>query len=43
MNIDWQTALAVGIVTITLTIFIHRLMRPKKKSGCGHDCGCGKS
>ncbi len=40
---DWQTLTAAGIVIITLTIFLVRLARPKKKkSGCGHDCGCGK-
>jgi hypothetical protein len=39
---DWQTLTAAGIVVITLTIFLVRLARPKKKSGCGHDCGCGK-
>jgi FeoB-associated Cys-rich membrane protein len=39
---DWQTLTAVGIVGITLVIFLVRILRPKKKSGCGHDCGCGK-
>lgn len=39
---DWQTYTAAGIVAVTLAIFIFRLTRPKKKSGCGHDCGCGK-
>jgi hypothetical protein len=39
---DWQTLTAAGIVIITLTIFLVRLARPKKKSGCSHDCGCGK-
>jgi hypothetical protein len=39
---DWQTLTAAGIVVITLTIFLVRLARPKKKSGCGHDCGCEK-
>jgi hypothetical protein len=38
----WQTLTAAGIVIITLTIFLVRLARPKKKSGCSHDCGCGK-
>ena len=36
---DWQTLTAAGIVIITLTIFLVRLARPKKKSGCGHGCG----
>ncbi len=39
---DWQTLTAAGIVVMTLTIFLVRLARPKKKSGCGHDCGCNK-
>ena len=39
---DWQTLTAAGIVIVTLTIFLIRLALPKKKSGCGHDCGCGK-
>lgn len=39
---DWQTYTAVGIVVITLVIFLVRLARPKKKSGCGHNCGCDK-
>ena len=39
---DWQTLTAAGIVGITLVIFIVRLTLPKKKSGCGHDCGCDK-
>lgn len=39
---DWQTLTAAGIVTVTLAIFVVRLLRPKKKSGCGHHCGCGK-
>lgn len=39
---DWQTYTAIGIVVLTLTIFLVRLARPKKRGGCGHDCGCGK-
>jgi hypothetical protein len=39
---DWQTPAAVAIVVITLTIFLVRLARPRRKPGCGHDCGCGK-
>jgi hypothetical protein len=42
MNLDWQTLAAAGIVIITLTIFLVRFTHPKKKSGCGNDCGCGK-
>ena len=39
---DWQTLTAIGIVALTLVIFLVRLARPKKRGGCGHDCGCGK-
>jgi hypothetical protein len=39
---DWQTIAAAGIVIITLVIFAVRLTRPKKKSGCGSGCDCGK-
>jgi hypothetical protein len=42
MPFDWQTLTAAGIVIITLTIFLLRLARPKKKSGCDHGCACGK-
>jgi hypothetical protein len=42
MTFDWQSLTAAGIVTLTLAIFISRLVRPKKKAGCGKDCGCGK-
>lgn len=41
---DWQTITVTGIVVGTLTIFLVRLARPKKTSGCGkHGCGCGKT
>lgn len=39
---DWQTTIAIGIVALTLTIFLVRLARPRKKRGCGHGCDCGK-
>jgi hypothetical protein len=39
---DWQTYTAAGIVAITLLVFLVRLARPKKKHGCGHDCGCDR-
>ncbi len=42
MNFNWQTFFAITLVTLTLTFFIVRLARPKKPSGCGHDCGCDK-
>jgi hypothetical protein len=40
---DWQTLAAAGVVAVTLTIFLIRLARSPKKSGCGKGCGCGKS
>jgi hypothetical protein len=40
---DWQTLTAAGIVVFTLTIFLVRLARPRRKPGCGHGCSCGKS
>jgi hypothetical protein len=42
MTPDWQTLTAVGIVTLTFTIFLIRLARPKKKKACGKGCDCGK-
>jgi hypothetical protein len=40
---DWQSYTAIGIVTITLVIFLVRMAQPKKKGGgCDHGCGCGK-
>ncbi len=39
---DWQTHTAIGIVTLTLVIFLVRLAKRKPRSGCGHSCGCGK-
>jgi len=40
---DWQAYTAIGIVNLTLVIFLVRLARPKKKSACGHGCGCDKT
>jgi hypothetical protein len=42
MHFHWQSLTAAGIVIFTLLIFMVRLFRPQKKSGCGNDCGCGK-
>jgi hypothetical protein len=42
MTLDWQSLTAAGIVAFTLTMFLVRLARPKKKTGCGKGCGCGK-
>jgi hypothetical protein len=40
---DWQTYTAIGIVTFTMLVFLVRLARPRRKSGCGHGCDCGKN
>ena len=40
---DWQSLIAIGIVVLTLTIFLVRLARPRRKSGCDHGCGCGNN
>ena len=41
---DWQTYIAIGIVILTLVIFLVRLAKTEeKRGGCGHDCGCGKN
>ena len=41
---DWQTPTAAAIVIVTLTIFMVRMARPRKRGGCGHGCGhgCGR-
>jgi hypothetical protein len=39
---DWQTLTALACVLITLLIFIFKLTRPKKNSGCDHGCDCRK-
>lgn len=39
---EWQSLIAAGIVMLTLTVFLVRLARPRRKSGCGHGCDCGK-
>jgi len=40
---EWQSLIAAGIVVLTLTIFLVRLARPRRKSGCGHGCDCEKN
>lgn len=40
---EWQSLIAGGIVVLTLTIFLVRLAGPRRKSGCGHNCGCAKN
>ncbi len=41
---DWQTYTAIGVVTLTLVIFLVRLTKRsgKSNSSCGHSCGCNK-
>jgi hypothetical protein len=38
-----QTIIALVIVIVTLMIFVVRMLKPKPKGGCGHDCGCDRS
>lgn len=41
---DWQSFAALGIVGVTLAVFIHRLKSPRRvKSGCGKSCGCDRA
>jgi hypothetical protein len=37
---DWQSYTAIGIVIVTLLIFLMRLARAKP--GCGQGCDCGE-
>ncbi|HEY1080723.1 MAG TPA: FeoB-associated Cys-rich membrane protein [Prosthecobacter sp.] len=37
---DWQSWAALGIVVITLAIFVRKALTPRKKGGCGGGCGC---
>lgn len=41
---DWQTYTAIGVVTLTLVIFLVRLTKRsgKSNSSCSHNCGCNK-
>jgi len=42
MSSDFQSWLTVGIIILTVAIFISRaiIKHRKKDDGCGHDCGC---
>lgn len=43
MNADWQSIAALAVVLVTITLFIIRSARQRrKKPGCGGSCGCGK-
>ncbi|MCW0219750.1 MAG: FeoB-associated Cys-rich membrane protein [Prosthecobacter sp.] len=37
---DWQSWAALGVVAVTLAIFLIRNLKSGKKSGCGGACGC---
>jgi hypothetical protein len=38
---DWQSYIALGIVTLTLGIFIYRLLsRKRPEKSCGKNCSC---
>jgi hypothetical protein len=37
---DWQGLAAIGVVVLTLVVFLFRLARQGPKSGCGGRCGC---
>jgi hypothetical protein len=38
---DWQQATALGIVALTVVLFIGSQFRKKKGAGCG--CGCASA
>ena len=37
---NWQTVAALAIVALTMALFAIRMIRPRKKAGCGGGCGC---
>lgn len=39
---DWQEIIVIAIVIVTLTLFLVRLAKPRGKTACGKDCGCGR-
>jgi hypothetical protein len=41
--LDWQSIVALLVVTLTLVVFYIRLSRMKKGSRCGNHCGCDHS
>jgi len=38
---DWQQAIALGIVALTAALFVASRFRKKKGAGCG--CGCASA
>ncbi len=40
MNQDTQTAIAMGLVVLSMAFFVTRWLRARKKTGCGGGCGC---
>jgi hypothetical protein len=46
MNPDWQSYMAITVVTLTAVIFLKRTLLKKKAKGaggCGSSCGCGNA
>lgn len=45
MSGDWQTWAALGVVAITVVLFVVRAVRKRRKAAAGcvnsADCGCG--
>ena len=37
---NWQTLAALGVVAVTVVVFVVRLVRPRRKGACGKNCGC---
>jgi hypothetical protein len=42
MKADWQSIAAIAVVLVTITLFIVRSVKHRKKPGCGGSCGCVK-
>lgn len=38
-----QTALALGIVSVTVLILVFRALAKRRNPGCGGECGCPAS
>ncbi|NNC89717.1 MAG: hypothetical protein HKN82_14775 [Akkermansiaceae bacterium] len=37
----WQSVASLGVVALTVLLFIRGLTRRKARPGCGGHCGCG--
>ena len=42
MTPELQTVIALGLVVAAAGFFVTRLLRARKKPGCGNGCGCSK-